>query len=244
MKNIHMILQGKGGVGKSLISSLICQYLNQHSEIVAIDSDPVNQTLAGYKALQAIQLEIRDGDNIDPRKFDKLMEIILDAPDDIQIVIDNGAATFMPLCAWMRENHIIEMWRDAGMRVFLHCVVTGGQAMNDTMDGLAALIDFFDAPIVVWLNRYFGEITQQDKQFEEFKIYQKNSNKIASIIRIPLKNPQTFGKDLEELFSRRQIFTEAIDDVNLQIMTRQRLKIFWNEVRAAMDSAQIFDPGK
>ena len=75
--------------------------------------------------------------------------------------------------------------------------------------------------------------------FEDFTLYQKNSHKFHAVIRIPLKNPQTFGRDLEELFSRRQTFAGALEDKNLPIMTRQRLKIFWNECRAAIDAANL-----
>ena len=111
--------------------------------------------------------------------------------------------------------------------------------MDDTMDGLDALVQHFDAPIVVWLNRYFGEISYRGKPFEEFSIYQENSLKIASIVRIPLKNPQTFGKDLEELLSKRQTFAEALSDEKSPIMIRQRLKIFWNELCQEIDKANL-----
>src|SRR5579859_3467685 len=42
---IHLTLQGKGGVGKSLVASILAQYFRHHGrEIRCIDSDPVNQT--------------------------------------------------------------------------------------------------------------------------------------------------------------------------------------------------------
>ena len=239
MKTIHLILQGKGGVGKSLVSSLLCQYLGQNNPVKAIDTDPVNHTLGGYKALNVTELEIRNGDSIDPRKFDELMEIVAAGEEDGQVVIDNGAATFMPLCAWMIENQTIDMWKDEGMRVVLHCVVTGGQAMRDTVDGLAALAGAFNAEIIVWLNQYFGEIIFKGKGFESFPIYEKNKEKIAALIHIPLKTKETFGKDLEELFARRQTFADAIDDATLPVMVRHRLKIWWNEMRQTIDNASL-----
>ena len=59
MRQIHLILQGKGGVGKSLSASILCQYLlAQGKELLAIDTDPVNQTLTGYKALPVQKLEL------------------------------------------------------------------------------------------------------------------------------------------------------------------------------------------
>jgi adenylylsulfate kinase-like enzyme len=44
---VHIALQGKGGVGKSLVSAILSQYLSSKGQDVsAIDADPVNQTLA------------------------------------------------------------------------------------------------------------------------------------------------------------------------------------------------------
>ncbi|WP_458448767.1 nucleotide-binding protein, partial [Campylobacter coli] len=45
MAKIHFVLNGKGGIGKSFISSLLCQYfLDKGESIVAIDTDPNNTT--------------------------------------------------------------------------------------------------------------------------------------------------------------------------------------------------------
>lgn len=51
MKAVHFILQGKGGVGKSFIATLLAQYLSQHNEIVGFDTDPVNASFEQYKSL-------------------------------------------------------------------------------------------------------------------------------------------------------------------------------------------------
>ena len=54
---IHLTLQGKGGVGKSLIASVLAQYHRQTGlDVRCIDTDPVNRTFAQYGALQADRL--------------------------------------------------------------------------------------------------------------------------------------------------------------------------------------------
>ena len=242
MRTIHLILQGKGGVGKSLAASLLCQYLiEQGREILAFDTDPVNQTLTGYKELPVKELKLMNGDDIDRRKFDQLIEDILAAAGDV--VVDNGAASFVPLSSYLKENQTVDFLEEAGMRVLIHTVFTGGQAMKETADGLVSLASHFPAvPLVVWLNRYFGEIATAGKEFEEFKVYRENQDRILALIHIPLKSAQTFGKDLEELFSRHQTFVQAAVDSSLPVMTRQRLKIFWNEVCQEIDKAMIVEP--
>ena len=44
--------------------------------------------------------------------------------------------------------------------MFAHSVVTGGQAMSDTLNGLERLAQSTsEKNVVVWLNEYFGEVT-------------------------------------------------------------------------------------
>jgi Mrp family chromosome partitioning ATPase len=65
---IHMSLQGKGGVGKSLIASILAQYLkHQNRSVECIDTDPVNRTFSQYRAVNASRLELLRNGNIDPR---------------------------------------------------------------------------------------------------------------------------------------------------------------------------------
>jgi len=86
---IHLTLQGKGGVGKSLIASILAQYLGQGGkEVRCVDTDPVNRTFAQYGALRADRLNLRDEHNrIEQRAFDSLMDRFL----------NEDAATFVVL---------------------------------------------------------------------------------------------------------------------------------------------------
>lgn len=240
MGTIHFVLQGKGGVGKSLVASLLFQYLHQQGVPVSgVDTDPINSTFSGYKELVIQSLNIMEGDDIDQRRFDTLMEIILQQPEDGHVVIDNGAATFLPLCSYLKDNNALDLLCDEGHEILLHTVITGGQAVVDTATGLKTLATAFPtAPLVVWLNRYFGDIAMNGKVFEEFKVYQDNCDKFRSIIEIPHRKQSTFGKDLEDLLARRGTLESAINS-NLPVMTRQRLKMFWSEVQKEIDKAHL-----
>ena len=49
---VHLILQAKGGVGKSFIPALLTQYLLKReggAKVLALDTDPANATLFGYQ---------------------------------------------------------------------------------------------------------------------------------------------------------------------------------------------------
>lgn len=111
--------------------------------------------------------------------------------------------------------------------------------MLDTLSGLKSLALHFPATsIVVWLNRYFGEITQDGKSFEEFKIYSEVLHKIHSVISIPHRKHATFGVDIEGIYSKRQTFKSVINS-NLSILVKQRIKIFWREVMAEIDKGRL-----
>ena len=77
MAKIHMILQGKGGVGKSLISAILAQHkAHKNQTPLCIDTDPVNATFHGFRSLNVRRLEIMDGDEINSRNFDQLVELL------------------------------------------------------------------------------------------------------------------------------------------------------------------------
>jgi hypothetical protein len=93
-------------------------------------------------------LRLMQGDDIDRRKFDQLIEEIMVSQGDV--VVDNGAATFVPLSSYLKENQTVDFLEEAGMRVLIHTVFTGGQAMKDTADGLVSLARHFPiVPLVV-----------------------------------------------------------------------------------------------
>src|SRR5437762_14031736 len=71
-RSIHLSLQGKGGVGKSLIASILIQYFGAKGcDVHAVDTDPVNHTLAQYKQLTVESLELLRHGGVDQGKLDE-----------------------------------------------------------------------------------------------------------------------------------------------------------------------------
>src|ERR1700759_2423553 len=92
VSTVHLSLQGKGGVGQSLVASLLAQYLLQRGNTVrCIDTDPVHKTLSQYRPLPTEQLKLLQEGGIDQRGFDDLIEV-LTGDDAATFVIDNGAS--------------------------------------------------------------------------------------------------------------------------------------------------------
>lgn len=238
MSAIHIVLQGKGGVGKSLVAALLAQYLNAGSgaanKVFCADTDPVNDTFARYDAFCAKRIKILNSNkNIDPRVFDGLIEILVEHDGDA--VIDNGASTFVPLSAYLVENNVIELLQDAGKTVYIHTVLTGGQAMDDTMAGLSSLLTSQNAPVIVWENEYFGVVAKNDKTFVDTKMYKDNQERIAGIVKLHQRNPDTFGKDVELMVSNKLTFNEAMSSELFTMMPRQRLKTIQRSINEQLD---------
>ena len=55
--DVHLVLNGKGGVGKSVVATWLAEFLVSRGRSVrCIDGDPVNRSFSQYKALGAEKL--------------------------------------------------------------------------------------------------------------------------------------------------------------------------------------------
>lgn len=222
---VHLMVQGRGGVGKSFGSALLAQYL-VHCDVPVscYDTDPVNDTFSQYAAFKAQRIDILGPDkNIDARAFDSLVDALL--WDDKTAVIDNGASTFVPLMSYLVENHVLDLLQEAGRPVLLHSVLTGGQAFDDTLQGLKAVLATHQAPVVVWINEYFGPVQRDGRGFTDSDLYREYRERIRGIVRLRRGNGDTFGKDLEMMLQHKLTFAEALASERFGIMPRQRLKM-------------------
>ena len=234
---IHLTLQGKGGVGKSLIAAILAQFFkNSGRDVRCIDTDPVNRTFAQYTALSADRLQLRDEHNrIDQRSFDTLMERFL-TEDGATFVVDNGSSTFLPLWHYLLENNALDCLRDSGRKVYVHTVITGGQALVDTLNGFHELAQTTQGRnIVVWVNEYFGRVEADGKKLSDMAAFRENADKVCGAIVIPKRNQDTFGRDLEEMISAKLTFREAIDERKMPIMAKQRLTLVQRDLFEQLD---------
>src|SRR6266700_5783314 len=233
--SIHIVLQGKGGVGKSLISAILSQYLlSKGQDVRGIDADPVNQTLSEYRGLAVSCLNLLKEGSVDQREFDLLMERFL--TESGTFVVDTGASTFIPLWHYILENHALDHLRQKGKRVFIHSVITGGQSLNDTLSGFEALAETTrEKNIVVWLNEYFGPVLQDGAGFADMAVCKRHANKLHGSVAIARRTADTFGRDMEEMISRKLTFDEAVKGSDFTIMTKQRLLVVQHDLFEQLD---------
>lgn len=239
MTQVHIVLQHKGGVGKSVAASFIAQYLKElGSPFVAIDTDPNNPTLSGYKALKAQRLELLVNGAIAPRNFDSLIEQLL-TEKETNFVIDNGSSNFFPFTDYMVKNNIPAMLTEEGKEVYIHTVVKGGQEIKTTLAGFNNLAEEMpeQAKIVVWLNEFVAAVKGDGKTFEQMKVYQKNKDRVSGIVRLRHDVTTLHGQDLSKLLHSSLTFNEADESNGFKTVERKRLVSIKEEIFSQLSKA-------
>ncbi len=231
MAKIHIFLQGKGGVGKSFAAVLLAQQMVEEGhKPLCIDIDPVNATFSSYKALDVKPFDVMDGDDVDPWKFDKMIELV--AASEVDVIIDNGASSFIPLVSYIKKTEIPALLHSVGHILVIHTVIVGGNALTDTVDGLMKAISIFpdETKYVVWVNPYWGPVEKDGKEFTEFKAFTKNAHRISAVVDIPNYEPKTFGRNLREMMEANLTFQESLKMDTLSLVTRQRLTMMRRDI--------------
>jgi hypothetical protein len=227
VRKLHFVLQGKGGVGKTVAALMLSQCIEEKGEpVICADTDPVNASLSSLSSMNPERVSIFAGKKVDTRALDLFTEKLL--TEDAHFVVDNGASSFVPVSQYLIENDVAGMMTEAGRQPVVHVVVTGGPAMLDTMKGLASIVRDFppSVRVVVWLNEYFGPIVNASgRPFEELPAYADNRDRIFAIVRLPMLSEEATS-DLRDMLSRRLTFTQALAPENTDILRVQKSRLF------------------
>jgi hypothetical protein len=237
---VHFVLQAKGGIGKSFVSTLLAQHvLNETGAVRCFDTDQENTTFTHYEALGVQHIAVADDSRlVDPKKFDVLMETLL--TEQGNFVIDTGANTFSNLLAYMVENEVFDMLRAAGKKVFIHTIVGGGDTLADTTNGFHAIAhEVPDVPLVLWCNEHFGELrTAEGKSFLETQGYKQSASRLTGTVTLFKRNAGTFGEDIRKLNTKRHTVSQALASTDYTLMEKQRIKTFSRDVFQQLQAVQ------
>ena len=241
MTTAHFIMQGKGGVGKSLVSSILMQYLlDQGLEVSGCDTDPVNSSLVRYKKLDVKVIDLMVEADIDPGRFDELIIQIDQARPEAHVVVDIGASCYVALGNYFKRYDAFKVLQEQGHSVFIHTIIVGGVNLLDTLGNLKDLTDHFNVPIVVWLNPFFGDVTEDDKNFEDFVVYHEVKDFLHGIIQMPKLKADLHQRDLAEMLVAHLTFEDAVGQPGISIMVRERLKKIRKWYQEAISPVSLF----
>jgi hypothetical protein len=244
MATVNFVMQKKGGVGKSITATLLYQaLLDAGKTVLGVDTDPSNRSLAGYSELNVTKLNILNNEeDIDKTMFDALIDSICELPEDAHVVIDNSASNFIPLCSYLKINQVLPLLAEMGHKVLFHVVIAGGADLGHTCVSLKELaVNFPEAPLVVWLNPYNGEIkTNNNKAFEDLKVFREHGHQIIAQVNIShLCQSAMFRKDLQNHFAGQTIFASVKMASSPSLMSKQRLLMFWNDTKRSIEAAGL-----
>jgi len=239
MNTIHFVMMGKGGVGKSLIAVTLAQYLmDQGHSLSCVDLDPTSPTFKQFSALNVEHINIADSEcNIDPTRFDVLMEKIISSENDW--VVDTGAPTFLPLVNYLAENEVFSFLVKSGRRVVIHSPLVGGVAMSETVNGLKAIFLMSDCPVVIWENEYFGPVEMNGKRFVQTTGYEQFKGRVLGMVLLEKWNHKTSEADLRTMHARRLTWDEAISDKNFMTMQRNRLTLMRRNINEQLEMIEM-----
>jgi hypothetical protein len=89
---------------------------------------------------------------VDQRSFDRILEGFL-TEHGATFVVDNGAFTFLPLWHYLLENRALEYLQEHHCKIYVHTMITGDQALLDTLNGFRELAaSAQQLNFVVWVN--------------------------------------------------------------------------------------------
>ena len=135
MANIHFIGGEKGGVGKSLVSRLLAQYMiDKQIPFLGFDTDRSHGALMRFYAGYASPVL---ADRYEA--LDAIVEAAFDQPER-RILVDLAAQTHDPLVRWMDDSGVLNLADEVGIgMVYWHVMDSG----KDSVDLLKKLLDRF-----------------------------------------------------------------------------------------------------
>ena len=224
MSTIHFIGGEKGGVGKSLVSRLLAQYLIDHQlPFLGFDSDRSHGALLRFYGAFASPVVIDHYESLDA--------VVEAATEDAnrRILVDLAAQTHQPLVKWMEESGMLQLAGEMGVGVRYWHVMDSGK---DSVDLLGRLLDRFGAQLdyTLVLNQLRGD---------DFEIFEKSGQKeraLALGARIATL-PRLHESAMTRIDARSTSFWAAAHSgdkelTGLGLMERQRVKMWLGKVYA------------
>jgi hypothetical protein len=124
----------------------------------------------------------------------------------------------------VQEQRLPPLLSNAGRTLYVHTVITGGQEFADSSTGFGSLAESTSQRnLIVWINEYFGRVEREGKQFVDIAVYKDDSAKIFGRILLAKRHQDTFGRDFEELISRKLTMEEGIVEGPFSLMSKQRI---------------------
>ena len=227
--NIHFIGGEKGGVGKSLMSRVLAQYLiDRQMPFLGFDTDRSHGALMRFYAGYASPVTV---DKIE--SLDAIVEAAVDQPGR-RILVDLAAQTHDALATWMEDAGVLSLAEELGMKLFYWHVMDTGK---DSVDLLRRLLDRFGTGVQYVLVRNqvrgtdFGTLEQSGEQARAIGLG-------AHVVALKRLHEGA----IQKIDNASSSFWKAKSDKDgggLGLMDRQRVKIWLRDVYREIDEVGV-----
>lgn len=244
MLNINCVLTSKGGVGKSLICSILgCYFQERGRPTLNLDLDVNQPTFHRYAGLEVKRVELKRNGTVDARLFDGALTL-LHGPERVaredleQAVIDIGAGSYLPYVDYLSREEVMEDFEALDYSHTLHVVLAGGQALNDCLRSLDELASLFGrkSRVVVWLNSFFEALPWEGVDgFVQSGVYAKHQQLIDGVLHMPNLHPQLEGPAFSKFAASNQTFREADASAAFVFTDKKRLRRIKRAYYAQLD---------
>jgi len=218
--HIHLVGGEKGGVGKSMVSRLLAQYMIDHEiPFVGFDTDRSHGALLRFYADYASPAL---ADRYEA--LDRIVEAAVEQPGR-RVLVDLAAQTHEPLVRWMDESGVLDMAEVSGVAVHYWHVMDAGR---DSVDLLRRLLDRFG-------QRLAYVIVRNQLRGDDFGILDRSGElqraiglgaRIVDLKRLHEPVVQKIDARDASFWAARN--AAANDGPGLGMMERQRLKLWLN----------------
>lgn len=220
-KQINLVINGKGGVGKSFFATNFVQYLKDRGhDNRAIDSDHENSTLKRFHPeADFINLEHR-------REIDA---VFTTAETCDLLVIDCRAASTDLFIDFFDEVGLAEVLRALDARLTIICPVNHEA---DSVEQVRILSDALE-------NNCRWIVVKNEAHSDAFKIYENSKTRrrlLESLGAQEITMPRLYDWLVTLLNERNVTITNALSDPAFNLLDRQRLKYWQSRFYQQLDS--------
>jgi hypothetical protein len=229
MAQIHFIGGEKGGVGKSLMSRVLAQYLiDKDLPFLGFDTDRSHGALMRFYSGYASPVLVDRYEALDA-----IMEAAVEQPQR-RILVDLAAQTYDPLVKWMDESGVLSLADEMGVTIYYWHVMDAGK---DSVDLLRKLLDRFGTSLRYVLVR--NQIRGNDFNVLEQSGEQARAVELgAHIVSVKRLHEGVINK-IDAASSSFWKAKTAADREGLGLMDRQRVKMWLRDVYREIDDVGI-----
>lgn len=221
-KRLDLILNGKGGVGKSFFAVNFIQHLkDRRIRHVAIDTDNENSTLKRFHA-NSVFVDLSKPSAVDP--------IFRELTGHSLVVVDCRAASTDIFLRYFAKMNAFDVFKELGTSLTVILPVNNDP---DSVKQVQVLTDQFSdqASYVVVKNRFFGE---------QFDIYDKSKTRLRLLAELngrEIEMPVLEDWLVVALNQTTTTITPALRSDKFFIMDRQRLLNWQRDFYAQLECA-------